>query len=78
MDEVEDHLGQVQARESSPQPGVQSTLNDDMQSQVSSCETDKEVLRMINPKLTILRANNRSIKPPHHKTHNRNATKHKI
>lgn len=42
VDETEQTLGHVQTRGSSLQPGVQSTVNDDMQSEVSSCETDKE------------------------------------
>lgn len=55
-DQVDDRgelLGHVQARESSPQLGVQSTVKDDMQSQVSPCETDKEVPGMTSPKLTL-------------------------
>lgn len=42
VDETEEILGHVQTRESSLPPAVQSTLNDDMQSQVSSCKTDKK------------------------------------
>lgn len=53
LEEMEENLGHVQTRESSPQPGVQSTVNDDMQNQVSSCKTDKEVPGMISPKLTL-------------------------
>lgn len=53
LEEMEENLGHVQTRESSPQPGVQSTVNDDMQNQVSSCETDKEVPGMISLKLTL-------------------------
>jgi hypothetical protein len=34
VDETEETLGHVQTRESSPHTGVQSTVDDDMQSQV--------------------------------------------
>lgn len=78
LEEMEENLGYVQTRESSPQLGVQSTVNDDMQSQVSSCETDKEVPGNYQSKANPKCANNSSSKPPHHKTHNPNATKHKI
>jgi hypothetical protein len=55
LEEMEENLGHGQTRESSPQPGIQSTVNvnDDIQNQVSSCETYKEVPRMIGPNLTI-------------------------
>lgn len=41
VEEIEENLGHVQTQESSSQPGVQSTVNDDMQSQVSSRETEQ-------------------------------------
>jgi len=41
VDEMEENIGHVQRRESSPQLG-QSAVNDDMQSQVCSCRKDKE------------------------------------
>ncbi|CAI7618975.1 unnamed protein product [Penicillium palitans] len=39
LEEIEENLGHVQTRESSPQPGVQSTVNDDMQNQLIQTPT---------------------------------------